>query len=92
MDEVNLNFRAKQATFYNNGQLIGQLVGDDFTQFESLLSTFEQALVKTPEQIEAEETKEAEKIDAQIAELQNKKDILTGKISIEMSALQTKVE
>lgn len=79
MDEINLNFRARQATIYNNGQLVASLTGEDFAQFEDLRSRFEQACVKKPEQIEKERLDEIKRIDDQIAELTTQKEALNDK-------------
>ena len=79
MDEANLNFRAKQATFYSEGVQIARIEGDLFDQFLPLLETFGKACEKTPEQLEAESAAEIVEIDAQIAELSAKKEALSSK-------------
>jgi len=81
MDECNLNFRAKQATMYQDGQQTNSIVGDAFDQFLTLQAIIEKACEKTPEQVEKEKAEQIAIIDLQIASLQASKESLTkGKI------------
>lgn len=76
MDEINLNFRSRQATLYSNGQLIASFMGDDFTQFEGVLAIAEASLIKTPEKIEAEKVAKIAEIEKNIVELTAQKEAL----------------
>ena len=76
MDEINLNFRSKQATLYSNGQLVASFMGDDFTQFDGVLAIAEASLVKTPEKIEAEKLAQIAELEASISRLTAQKEAL----------------
>jgi len=74
MDECNLNFRAKQATMYQDGKQVFCLLDADFDQFIPLQAIIETACQKTPEQIVKEKA-------AAIASLEEQKKHIDDQIA-----------
>ena len=83
INEVNINFGAKQLTVYNEANIqTNRFTDADFDQFLPLQAIIETACTKTPEQIEKETAAKIQEIDNQIAELQNTKEMLSEKHSL----------